>query len=152
MLSLPPIINGEASKMSEKTTNVFIESTATDLTKANIVLATMVAMFSEYCATPFEIEPVRVVYADGTSYVSPDVSTRKASAKVDSIKSVIGVNLVSPTCLCGPQLLWIPHSPTRLFMAPAAARHVHAARQDDDAHRVRLRHQHHHLHSPLHTQ
>ena len=108
MLSLPPIINGEASKMSEKTTNVFIESTATDLTKANIVLATMVAMFSEYCATPFEIEPVRVVYADGTSYVSPDVSTRKASAKVDSIKSVIGVNLVSPTCLCGPQILWIP--------------------------------------------
>jgi phenylalanyl-tRNA synthetase beta subunit len=32
-----------------QTKNVFIECTATDITKANVVLQTMVAMFSEYC-------------------------------------------------------------------------------------------------------
>ena len=32
-------------------------------------------MFSGYCAKPFEVEQVRVTYADGTSYLSPDLST-----------------------------------------------------------------------------
>ena len=35
-------------------------------TKANIVLDTMVTMFSEYCSEPFTAEPVTVVYeSDG---------------------------------------------------------------------------------------
>lgn len=42
VLSLPPIINGAHSAISLKTKNVFIECTATDLTKAIIVLNTMV--------------------------------------------------------------------------------------------------------------
>lgn len=42
VLSLPPIINGAHSAISLKTKNVFIECTATDLTKAKIVLNTMV--------------------------------------------------------------------------------------------------------------
>ena len=47
VLSLPPIINGAHSAISLDTTNVFIECTATDLTKANVVLNTVVTMFSE---------------------------------------------------------------------------------------------------------
>lgn len=42
VLSLPPIINGAHSAINLKTKNVFIECTATDLTKAKIVLNTMV--------------------------------------------------------------------------------------------------------------
>jgi len=53
VLSLPPIINSNHSKITLDTKNVFIECTATDLTKAKIVLNTMVAMFSQYCAQPF---------------------------------------------------------------------------------------------------
>jgi phenylalanyl-tRNA synthetase beta chain len=60
VLSLPPIINGEHSKISLTTRNVFIECTATDLAKAHVVLNTMVTMFSEYCAAPFSVEPVQV--------------------------------------------------------------------------------------------
>merc|ERR1719375_2449684 len=60
VLSLPPIINGAHSAITLETKNVFIECTATDLTKANIVLNTVCAMFSEYCAEPFTIEPVDV--------------------------------------------------------------------------------------------
>ena len=43
VVSLPPIINGAHSAISLKTKNVFIECTATDLTKAKIVLNTMVS-------------------------------------------------------------------------------------------------------------
>ena len=51
-----------------QTRDVFIECTGTDLTKAGIVLNTMVTMFSEYCSTPFEIEPVEVVDSFGQSH------------------------------------------------------------------------------------
>uniref|UniRef100_A0A8C7WGY7 phenylalanine--tRNA ligase n=1 Tax=Oncorhynchus mykiss TaxID=8022 RepID=A0A8C7WGY7_ONCMY len=62
-----PIFLGDHSKISLNTKNVFIECTATDLTKAKIVLDMMVTMFCEYCEEPFtdgeqievEIPPTR---------------------------------------------------------------------------------------------
>ena len=42
VMSLPPIINGELSKMSKETRNIFIEVTATDLVKAKTVLNQLV--------------------------------------------------------------------------------------------------------------
>jgi phenylalanyl-tRNA synthetase beta chain len=47
VLSLPPVINGAHSAIRLETKNVFIECTATDLTKAKVVLNTVVTMFSE---------------------------------------------------------------------------------------------------------
>jgi phenylalanyl-tRNA synthetase beta chain len=44
--SMPPIINGDLSKISLETKNVFIETTATDATKVEIVINMMVTMFS----------------------------------------------------------------------------------------------------------
>ena len=64
VLSLPPLINGEHSKITLATRDVFIECTATDLSKAHTVLNTVTAMFCEYCATPFEVEQVEVVQED----------------------------------------------------------------------------------------
>ena len=98
VLSLPPIINGDPSKITLNTKNVFIECTATDLTKANIVLDTVVTMFSEYCAKPFTAEPVTVNYeaADGSivsSYVTPQLYTRQERASVAFINSLIGIDL-----------------------------------------------------------
>merc|ERR1711915_842807 len=67
VLSLPPIINGAHSAITLKTKNVFIECTGTDLTKAKIVLNTMVTMFSIYCEKKFEVEPVEVITPDENS-------------------------------------------------------------------------------------
>ncbi len=53
------------SQITLDTRDVFIECTATDLTKANIVLNMVVTMFSEYCTVPFQVEPVEVVDAFG---------------------------------------------------------------------------------------
>src|ERR1700737_4580328 len=53
VLSLPPIINGDLSKINVNTTNVFIECTATDQTKLEIVINMMVAMFSMHTSEPF---------------------------------------------------------------------------------------------------
>ncbi len=92
VLSLPPIINGRHSRIQLHTKNVFIECTATDLTKANIVLDTVVAMFSEHCSAPFTVEPVDVNYeATGKVDTTPRLFTRTETAKVDFVNSLIGI-------------------------------------------------------------
>lgn len=93
VLSLPPIINGAHSAITLKTKNVFIECTATDLTKANVVLNTMVTMFSTYCERKFEVEPVEVIYSDGRSYVYPDISLYHMEVPLSYITDIVGVPL-----------------------------------------------------------
>lgn len=67
VLSLPPIINSDATKISVDTKNVFIEITGTDLTKCKIVLAILACQFSHHCQgdDKFCVEPVEVVYEGG---------------------------------------------------------------------------------------
>ncbi|KAH8057242.1 phenylalanine-tRNA ligase [Aureococcus anophagefferens] len=90
VLSLPPIINGRHSRIQAHTTDVFIECTATDEYKANVVCNTMVAMFSEYCA--FKVEPVDVVYKSNgavtRTVATPDLKPRSMTAKLDDIRGV----------------------------------------------------------------
>ncbi|KAJ3669659.1 hypothetical protein LUZ60_011609 [Juncus effusus] len=93
VLSLPPIINGAHSAITLNTKNVFIECTATDLTKANIVLNTMVTMFSEYCEKKFEVEPVEVIYPEGKSVICPDLKVTKMDVPVKEIVGPIGISL-----------------------------------------------------------
>ncbi|XP_010261849.1 PREDICTED: phenylalanine--tRNA ligase beta subunit, cytoplasmic-like [Nelumbo nucifera] len=93
VLSLPPIINGAHSAISLQTKNVFIECTATDLTKAKIVLNIMVTMFSVYCERKFHVEPVEVVYSDGKSNVLPDLSVFNLEVPLSYITGSIGVSL-----------------------------------------------------------
>ncbi|KAK6116652.1 hypothetical protein DH2020_049586 [Rehmannia glutinosa] len=100
VLSLPPIINGAHSAISLKTKNVFIECTATDLTKANIVLNTMVTMFSIYCERKFEVEPVEVIYPDGKSYICPDLSPYQMVVPLSYITSAVGVSLPAHEVSC----------------------------------------------------
>jgi len=91
VLSLPPIINGEHSKITLKTRNVFIECTCTDLTKGKIVLDTLVTMFSQYSDTPFVIEPVETV-CKGEVSVYPTLKYRTEVIQADKCNNLVGVN------------------------------------------------------------
>ncbi|KAH9077329.1 hypothetical protein EDB83DRAFT_2549113 [Lactarius deliciosus] len=93
VLSMPPIINSERSKITLNTRNVFLDLTATDLTKLNIVTNIMVTMFSEYCEEPFTIEPVKVIYPDGKVVISPDLSSLQTDAYASYVNSCTGLNL-----------------------------------------------------------
>ncbi|KAL4267871.1 phenylalanyl-tRNA synthetase beta subunit family protein [Pleurotus pulmonarius] len=95
VLSMPPIINSNHSKITLNTTNVFIDVTATDQTKLDIVVNMVATMFSEYCAEPFTIEPVKVVFPDGQTRITPDISTRVMSAHASYINSCTGLSLSS---------------------------------------------------------
>lgn len=91
--SLPPIINSNHSKITLSTKNVFIEVTGTDKTKTDLVIEQIVAMFSVYCKTPFEIEPVEVVSKhNDQNRVTPNVTPRKTEAEIAYINSCLGLD------------------------------------------------------------
>ncbi|XP_016118949.1 phenylalanine--tRNA ligase beta subunit-like, partial [Sinocyclocheilus grahami] len=89
---MPPIINGDHSKISLNTKNIFIECTATDLTKAKITLDMIVTMFSEYCDEPFTVEEAEVVYPDGRLCVYPELAYRTETLSGDFINKRVGIN------------------------------------------------------------
>lgn len=98
--SLPPIINGDHSKITLDTTNVFIEITATDLTKLDIVTDIMVTMFSMYCSEPFTVEPVQINSDhNNQTRVTPNLKPRVAEVEIDYLNSCTGLN-ESPESLC----------------------------------------------------
>ncbi|KAN0079777.1 hypothetical protein V8E54_004991 [Elaphomyces granulatus] len=94
--SLPPIINGDHSKITLNTKNVFIEITATDKTKLEVVNKIMVTMFSEYTSEPFTVEPVTIVSEhNNESRQAPDLAPRTTQAEVAYINQCCGLNLTS---------------------------------------------------------
>lgn len=93
VLSLPPIINGDHSKISVNTKNIFIECTATDLTKAKVVLDTLVTMFSLHCAKPGSIEYCEVINANGETVIYPELEYRVESIDPEAVNKYIGIQL-----------------------------------------------------------
>ncbi|KAF3405305.1 Phenylalanine-tRNA ligase beta subunit [Talaromyces pinophilus] len=92
--SLPPIINGDHSKITLNSKNVFIEITALDRTKLEIVNKIMVTMFSLYTSEPFTIEPVEIVSEhNGETRVTPDISARTTQAELSYINQCCDLNL-----------------------------------------------------------
>ncbi|BCS23818.1 phenylalanine--tRNA ligase subunit beta [Aspergillus puulaauensis] len=92
--SLPPIINGDHSKISLNTKNIFIEITALDKTKVEIVNKIMVSMFSQYTSEPFTIEPIQIVSEhNGETRITPDIAPRTTQAEVSYINQCCGLQL-----------------------------------------------------------
>ncbi len=97
VLSMPPIINGDHSKINLNTKNVFIECTGTDLPRTKVVLDTLVTMFSEHCEKKFEIEPVDVVDPDGMTHTYPTLRTRKEFVERQKANKCCGIDVSSDT-------------------------------------------------------
>ncbi|XP_012286277.1 phenylalanine--tRNA ligase beta subunit [Orussus abietinus] len=91
VLSLPPIINSDHSKITLDTKNIFIECTAIDLTKAKVVVDTLVCAFSKYCSEKYTIEAVEVVYPDNKSYYYPELKYRTEEVDSNMATSYIGI-------------------------------------------------------------
>lgn len=98
VLSMPPIINSEGTKISVDTKNVFIDVTATDETKLQYVVDMIVTMFSEYCSEPFTVEPVKLVFEEGCTggartVMSPRLAPRPFVARASYVNSCTGLSL-----------------------------------------------------------
>merc|ERR1719394_270977 len=69
-----------------------IECTATDLTKAHIVLHTIIAGFGEYCEEAYVTEPVPVQYDNGNSYVTPTLQGNTFQTSASYINRNLGTD------------------------------------------------------------
>jgi len=89
VLSMPPVINGELTRVSSRTRNLFLDITGTDLRaveKGLHVLATALADMGG------EIENVKVKYPDH-SLVSPDLAPEKIRLRVAYANELVGLKL-----------------------------------------------------------
>lgn len=106
ILSLPPIINSDFSKIDLDTRNVFIECTATDHHKAEVLVNQMVSAFSWHCDDPFSVDAVEIVYPSdyvlnktkSNKEVTPDMSLREMNIDIDRTNSRVGINITTDEC------------------------------------------------------
>ena len=97
IMSLPPIINSQHTKMTLNTHNVLLDITGLDYTKCEIVLNTLVAMFSVYSKTPFTVEEVKVInQKTGEGKIYPDLSPRIFKADIKYLKTISGISDIEP--------------------------------------------------------
>lgn len=92
--SMPPIINSNHSKITLNTRNIFIDITATDKTKLEIVNHIIVTMFSMHCEEKFTVEPIKIISEhNGETRQVPDLSPRETQAEVSYINACCGLDL-----------------------------------------------------------
>ncbi len=93
VLSLPPIINSEATKISPESRNIFVEITGTDYNRCRIALAILVSQFSQYCDVKDTVEAVKVINADGSSTLTPELKYHEFVVEVDYVNKRLGIQL-----------------------------------------------------------
>jgi len=97
IMSLPPIINSQHTKMTINTHNVLLDITGIDYTKCEIVLNTLIAMFSVYCKNPFTVEEINVInYETKSSKIYPDLTPRKFKVDINYLKTITGIYDILP--------------------------------------------------------
>ena len=97
IMSVPPIINSQHTKMTLNTHNVLLDVTGLDYTKCEIVLNTLIAMFSIYCKNPFTVEEVKVVsQKTGEGKIYPDLTPRKFKTDIKNLKTLTGITDITP--------------------------------------------------------
>ncbi len=87
VLSFPPIINAELTRVTERTRNMLVEITATDLKAANDALAVIAITLSDM---GFRIEGITV--DDGSSTLIPDMGNRVMNLPVDRL-NLLGLDI-----------------------------------------------------------
>lgn len=89
VLSFPPIINGNKTRVSTKTQDIFIDVTSTDRNTGDDVLAIIATTLSEAGA---KLGTVSIKYAK-RSRVTPDLSPVQLPVDLGLIRSVLGLEL-----------------------------------------------------------
>ena len=74
ILSMPPIINGELTKLTTETRNLFVDVTGTDQLAVERTLNIIATSFAE---TGAQIQTMENIYKDGT-LTRPDLTPKSA--------------------------------------------------------------------------
>lgn len=96
IISLPPIINGDSTKINRNSRDLFVEATGTNLSLLEDVLAIMAITLSDM---KFDIESVVIIYGK-ESIVSPNLQLRKFEGlELSYINNVLGIQIMPELAL-----------------------------------------------------
>jgi len=88
VLSMPPIINGELTKLTSDTENVLVDVTGTDDAAVNHTLNIITTSFAEAGA---EIKTMDIVYHDRT-LTTPDLTPKMKILRIKNAQKMIGID------------------------------------------------------------
>ena len=90
VLSMPPIINSDATRVTPATKNLFIDVTGPD---KNAITKTLAVIATGLCDLGAKIEQVTVVHAGGRTEETPDLSPKPAQLDVAAVVRVLGFDV-----------------------------------------------------------
>ncbi|MDP6458626.1 MAG: phenylalanine--tRNA ligase subunit beta [Candidatus Bathyarchaeota archaeon] len=88
VLSMPPIINGESTRLSETTREIFVDVTGTDLKAITEVLNIIVTTFADRGATVYTVENH---YPNGSVLKTPDLRPKTMALNIDYVNGTLGM-------------------------------------------------------------
>jgi phenylalanyl-tRNA synthetase beta chain len=91
VLSFPPVINGEATRVTSRTRDVFVDVTSTDMRTGDDVMGVMATTLAEAGA---KLGSVSVSYPSGRR-TTPDLAPQSLPLKLPLIRSVSGLDLTN---------------------------------------------------------
>ncbi len=91
ILSMPPIINGELTKLTTGTKNLFVDVTGTDQEAVERALNIIATSFAESGAT---IQTMENIYSDET-LIRPDLTPKERTVSVKNAVKLIGIPLTA---------------------------------------------------------
>jgi phenylalanyl-tRNA synthetase beta chain len=89
VLSMPPIINGELTKLTLDTQNLLIDVTGTDL---QAVTQTLIILATSFAEAGGEIRTMKMAYPDQTRTM-PDLTPQQMMLEVEDTERIIGLSL-----------------------------------------------------------
>jgi len=90
VLSMPPIINSEATKVKPGTQNLFIDVTGSDEQAIIRTLNVISAVFADLTA---QVQQIEIIYPDGKKLSTPKMTPEIMELDLNEVKKVIGVEL-----------------------------------------------------------
>jgi phenylalanyl-tRNA synthetase beta chain len=98
VLSMPPIINSEETRVSLDTRDLFVDVTGPrqeTVEKAlNVMVTSILEAFSDARA-----EQVEIAYPDGRHHLTPDLSPQRMTLDLDETKRLLGIDLSLSTAV-----------------------------------------------------
>ena len=90
VLSMPPIINSEDTRVTQKTRNLFIDVTGPDKNAIEKTIAVIACGLADLGA---KVETVQVVYPDGAKEVTPNLQPQIRSIDPKAAERLVGVEV-----------------------------------------------------------
>lgn len=119
VLSMPPIINSDETRVTPRTRNLLIDVTGPDSEAVRRTLAVIAANLADYGS---RVESVVICQADGSRITTPDLTPRTLVVDVAAAATLIGVELADPAAALARMRYGVSRDGDRLTVAVPAWR------------------------------